>query len=111
MVDHGVHEPNDVVDARECELSIDEHVEMTMTALTLFGVGIGCETQYRALMVIAEVARRLHRHAHFDPREKADEIEQRAREAQLRAEAHTATEAHTASSGSGFEMSGDEQVH
>lgn len=61
-----------------CDLSLDEHIEMTMTALTLFGVGIGCETQYHALLVITEIARRLHNHPDFDPREIVEDYVRRA---------------------------------
>lgn len=61
-------------------MSLDEHIEMAMSALTLFGLGIGCETEYMALLVIAEAARLLHNHGVFDPRPKAEELAKSARE-------------------------------
>lgn len=63
-----------------CNLSLGEHIELAMTALTVFGLGIACETEYQALLVIAETARLLHGHSGFDPRAEAEKLAQRARE-------------------------------
>lgn len=57
-----------------CEMTLDQHIEMAMGALTLFGLGLGCETEYRALLVIAEVAKQMHGHAAFDPLPRATEL-------------------------------------
>lgn len=95
-----------------CDLSLDAHVEMTVTALTLFGVGIGCEIQYRALLVLAEIARRLHGHPVFDPTAAADKIEIDARNAYAHERhAQAATERHVEPSREAIETPGSGQVH
>lgn len=79
--------------SRSCGMSLDEHAELIMSALTIFGLGIGCETEYQALLCIAESAKILHGHAEYDPKPIAQkwadaakvEIERR------RAEEQTAT--------------------
>lgn len=100
----------------DCSLSLYEHVEMTMTALTLFGVGLGCETQYHALLVLAEIARRLHGHAlGFDPNAQAEEIMKQAYEAHARALNNALgsqqPETHAAPSAEAIEVPGTKQVH
>lgn len=62
-----------------CEMSLEEHIQNAMSALTFFGMGIGCETEYRALLIIAEVAKQLRGHGDFDPLPMATELVTRAR--------------------------------
>lgn len=71
-------------DTDTCPLSLDDHIELAITALTLFGLGLGCETEYRALLVLAETARLVHGHAAFDPRAEAEKLVQQAREAEAK---------------------------
>lgn len=60
--------------AQTCTMTLDEHIEVAMAALTMFGGGLACETTYHALLVIADVSRILHGHAEYDPSQKADEL-------------------------------------
>lgn len=68
-----------------CDLSLDEHIDVAMTALTMFGLGFGCETEYRAMCVILETARVLNGHRDFDPREEAEKLIEAARAAYAKA--------------------------
>ncbi len=70
-----------------CEMSLDDHIEVILTALTLFGVGVQCETAYRAILVIAEAAKSLHNHADFDASELAQTFVERVTDARVRLEA------------------------
>lgn len=65
-----------------CDLTLDEHVEVAISALTMFGQGIGCQKTYQALLVIAELARRRHGHAPFDPAEMVEEYMRGLQEAE-----------------------------
>lgn len=77
-----VQEPDTtVLDVEDhCVLSLDEHMELTLSAMTTFGIAVACPEQYKALLVIAEAARQLHGHPAFDPTEIAARMVWEARE-------------------------------
>lgn len=70
MADHDTPDTQ-TAHARSCGMSLQEHAELIMSALTMFGLGIGCETEYQALLCIAECAKILHGHAEYDPTPQA----------------------------------------
>jgi hypothetical protein len=70
----------DIATANACGLSLDDHIEQAMVALTMFGAGIACEQEYQALLVIAEVAKILHGHAVYCPVVKAQELAEKCRQ-------------------------------
>lgn len=57
-----------------CDMSIEEHLEILVTAMTMFGLGVACETEIKALLVLAEVGKRLGKFADFDPGPMAEKI-------------------------------------
>lgn len=57
-----------------CSMSLEEHLELLVTAMTMFGLGIGCQTEYQTLLVLAEVSKRLNGWPDYDPGPKAEEI-------------------------------------
>lgn len=69
------------VQETSCGLPLMDHIALALTALTTFGLGIACETEYQALLVIAETARQLHGHRAFDPGPEAEALVTRTRAA------------------------------
>lgn len=86
-------------DRRSCGVGLDEHIAQIMTALARAGLGVACEEEYRALLVLAETARRVHGHADFDPREKAAAIVEDARQMVKRGTDRPSTPTYLAESG------------
>lgn len=63
-----------------CDQTVEEHLELIVSALTLFSQGIGCAKTYQALLVLAELARRRHGHEPYDPTEMVNRYMVRAAE-------------------------------
>lgn len=70
-----------------CAMSRMEHIEQAMAALTVFGLGLDCETGYQALLVIVTVAQLLHGHAAYDPLPEAKILAERAQRMAAESEA------------------------
>jgi hypothetical protein len=57
-----------------CVMTLEEHIEVAVGALTAVGLGLACITEYQALLVIAEAARIVHGHTNFDPHAAAEAL-------------------------------------
>lgn len=69
---------HDSTAAHVCSMSLEEHIEIVMAALTTFGLGMACETEYHALLILAETGKLLHGHRDFDPRPAAEALVRQA---------------------------------
>lgn len=64
----------DEMTPQPCTMTLDDHIELALGALTAMGLGLACETEYRALLVIAEAAKIVHGHSQFEPQDDAHRI-------------------------------------
>jgi hypothetical protein len=57
-----------------CGMSLRDHLDIAASALDFFGLGLRCETEYHALLVLAEAARLKHDFATYDPLPEAEKL-------------------------------------